>query len=248
VEKQNKKFWKIALLISTVSWLGSFQYVLAATNSNELMGRGEATDQVVKFFDLEKQNSKFLQQCKVNPDGCLFSFSTRTNFQDFRLDPVILYPDVYPAYKYYKSINVASELDLVRGYYDEENSPYKPEQKITKIEALKLILGASGLVTWKDKFEFSLDDKSRQEAQNWLTAGNWTGNQWWYGRYIFSAVSKGILLGTTFDVEAPISKTEFQGLLESTRRILADGQGDMSLVDKYGQADQEANTSTNLKF
>ena len=222
------------------------QTSLESTPILENLSRGEATDMIVKYFDLQNQNKTFLQKCDFNLEECLFSFTSRSSFDEIRMKPLILYPDVYPAYKYYKSINIASELDLVRGYYDAENSPYKPEQKITKIEALKLTLGASGLVAWKDKFEFSLDQKSKDEAKLWITAGNWIGEQWWYGRYIYSAVSKGILVGTAgFEANAEISKDELLNIMDSTRKILANTQGDRTLVDKYGQANKEANTSAN---
>ena len=129
------------------------------------LSRGKAIEMMVDYFDLEAQNQSFLHDCKLDPGTCLFAFSARTNFDDFRLDPLILYPDVYPAYRYYEAINVASMLDLASGYYMEADSPFRPEQPITKVETLKLVMGASGLMDWKEKFELSLQD------QSWRTVG-----------------------------------------------------------------------------
>lgn len=216
-------FSNAAVAMSTVD---HNDVVFETSNTNLLakdgLSRGEATDAVVKFFDLELQNQKFLAECDAQPDLCLFAFVSRTNFSDLLLDPIILYPDVFPAYKYYKSINIATKLDLVRGYFDVDNSPYKPEQKITKIETLKLIFGASGLAKWKDKFEFDLDKSGQQEKQNWVVANDWVSDKWWYARYLFLAISNGVINKDDYFLpNADISKVELINIMEKTKNILA---------------------------
>lgn len=203
----------------------------------DYLSRGEATDLVVKYFKLEQKNKDFLTNCKQNPAECLFVFSARTNFDEFRFDPEILYPDVYPAYKYYKSINIASKLDIVSGYFSEETSPFRPEQKIKKIEALKLAFGASGILDWKEKFE--LDG-------NWLSFG---GDKWWYGRYIAEALQKGVLVSMENEsADENISKEEFLKILEKTNTIIANNNDKSSQLDNGRQSDQKANTSGNSEF
>lgn len=226
-----KGFPKLLTLI--VLCLITGQVALAA----DYLSRGEATDLVVKYFKLEQKNKDFLADCKQNPGECLFTFSARTNFDEFRLDPEILYPDVYPAYKYYKSINIASKLDIVSGYFSEETSPFRPEQKIKKIEALKLAFGASGILDWKEKFE--LDG-------NWLSFG---GDKWWYGRYIAEALQKGVLV--TMEKESAdenISKEDFLKILEKTNTIIANNNDKSSQLDNGRQSDQKANPSGNSEF
>jgi hypothetical protein len=206
-------------------------------DNSEYLSRGEATDLVVRHFNLEKKNENFLKECKKNPGECLFSFSARTNFDEFRLEPLILYPDVYPAYKYYKSINTASKLDIVSGYFAEADSPFRPEQKIKKIEALKLVFGASGMLDWKEKFELE---------QNWLSFG---GDKWWYARYIAEAVNKGLwVTAQNVDTEEEISKKEFLEILDKTNTIIANNNEISSQVDNGRQANKEADSSANIEL
>lgn len=196
------------------------------------LSRGEAVDLAVKYFDLEKTNSKFLRECNNDLDACLFTFAARTNFDDLRIKPLILYPDVYPAYRYYRAINVASKLDLVRGYFEEDQSPFRPEQAITKAEALKLILGASGALNWKEKFELNADDQQLENQAKSMLVGM---TDWWYGRYIGTAWKKGMFgQEDKVDADASISKNEFMILMEKSKLA-------------YGQNSQE-NSSGNTQF
>lgn len=207
------------------------------------LSRGEATDLTVKYLNLEKNNQRFLTECQEDIGLCLFTFSTRTNFP-IRLDPLILYPDVYPAYRYYKSINMASELDLVRGYFEEENSPFRPEQPITRVEALKLALGATNVMDWKEKFELA---KTDQPTKNWLVF-NLDSQRWWYGRYLAAAESNGFWQHVSVDqAEQGMSKTEFLNLLENANKIVASRQTS-SWANNYRQSDPQADTSGNITF
>lgn len=184
---------------------------------NAYLSRGEATKLVVDYFQLEKKNAKYLAGCETRPEECLFSFSAMTNFHGLKTDPVVLYPDVGPAYRYYQAINTATLLDLVRGYYTEDESPFRPLQPISKVETLKLVLGASGLMGWKEKFELKL----LEQQPNWLTA-SLGQNNWWYARYIAGATDNGLITSAeNFMPEDRISKKEFLQLLESTNKIVA---------------------------
>jgi len=231
------------ILCSAVGPLMSFSSVNAATT--EGISRGEATDLTVKYLQLEKTNKSFLNSCKLDIGTCLFTFSTRTNFT-ISLKPVILYPDVYPAYRYYKSINVASELDLVRGYFEEDNSPFKPEQPITRVEALKLALGATKVLDWKEKFELA-NDTSFQEEGNWIQL-DFDAQKWWYSRYLAAAQTNGFWTSVTAqEAEEGISKDDFLKLLDNANKIVASRQTS-SLADTSDQGQAKANQSTTLAF
>jgi hypothetical protein len=238
---RKKNIIKFCLISALFSLYGSG--IVRADTGSELpsLSRGEATDLVINFYDLEKKNSTFLTECKADLDTCMFTFSTKTNFDGLRTSPLILYPDVYPAYRFYKSINLASQLDLVRGYYQEDQSPFRPEQPISRVEALKLVMGASGMLSWKDKFEVS------NEQDTWLKF-SFDGDRWWYGRYIASAVQSGFLNEMTKEeAESQLSKEEFLKIMESANKIVAGGQTS-SLADIYGHAFKKADASGDIAF
>jgi len=218
---------------------------MAVAQESAMMGlsRGEAIDLTIKSLDLEKKNQEFLNECDRDLEACTFAFSSRSNFAEISLDPLILYPDVYPAYRYYRSINLATKLDLVRGYFEEGNSPFKPEQAITEVEALKLVMGASKVMNWKEKFELSAED-----SKSWIKF-NLSGQQWWYGRYLLAAVEKGFWQSNTDrPAEGTMSREEFLKLLENANKIVAGGQTTSlvdSQVDTYGQGEGMAEVSVN---
>jgi len=218
----------VLLLISSgfTSGLAAAQSV-DLTDSQGYVTRGEAVDRVVKYFKLEEKNQKFLDGCNADLGECLFAFFARTDYDEYKLEPLIIYPDVFPAYKYYHSINVASELDLVRGYYGEDKSPFKPEQRITKAEALKLILGASGQLNWKDQFELSLpgetglnndEQKKVAEVAGVVSAAKLT---WWYPRYLIKGLQIGLIKETQpYRPTEYLSESELEKLLNSSQSLI----------------------------
>lgn len=209
--------WLVAVLFS-LSWAG-FTMALESPVS-----RGQAVNKIVSFFNLEDKNQLFLDNCRLDPGTCLFVFSARTNFDNLHLDPMILYPDVYPAYRYYKAINIASMLDLASGYYMENQSPFRPEQPITKVEALKLVMGAAEILPWKEKFELSFQE------QGWLKVSVDT-EKWWYGRYLATALSEGFIdQMTQEEAESTVSEVELLKIMEGANRIVASRQS-ASLAD-----------------
>jgi hypothetical protein len=204
-------------LLFSVSGLFFLTGPALANDNSPAVGltRGRATEMIVQYFDLEERNRDFLATCREDYGSCTFAFSARSNFDQLRLDPLILYPDVYPAYRHYQAINVASLLDLASGYYMEEQSPFRPEQAITRVEALKLVMGAAGLLNWKEKFELS------QQDQTWLKISLDT-SRWWYGRYLAEAAKRGFVeqLSET-EAEETISESELLGIMEAANRFVA---------------------------
>lgn len=214
--------WLVAMLFS----LSLGDYALATDSP---LSRGQAVERVMSFFDLEAENQVFLDNCRQQPDTCLFAFSARSNFDDLRLDPMILYPDVYPAYRYYDAINSASLLDLASGYYMEEDSPFRPEQPITKVEALKLVMGAAGILDWKEKFELSFQE------QSWLKV-SLDSERWWYGRYLATALSEGFISQISQEeAESVVSEKELLKIMAGANKIVASRQN-TSLADTSGNS------------
>ncbi len=206
------KFLTIALLTALPAV--AMAQPLEDVDPADLIGRGEAVAMTVEQLDLAGRNGEFLNICDSDLSACTFVFSSRSKFADINLEPLILYPDVYPAYRYYLAINLATKLDLVRGYWEEENSPFRPEQPITRIEALKLILGASGKLQWKERFE--LVNEVLDDGQ---LPVNLTGARaWWHSRYLLKALQCGLWsLDWNWLTDAPVTKMEFANMLEKVK-------------------------------
>lgn len=197
-------------------------------DNSDFLTRGQTIDTIVNYFDLKRKNADFLEKCHQDIDFCIFAFGAKSGYDDIRINPLILYPDVFPAHPYYESINLATKLDLVQGYIHEENSPFKPQQQITRIEALKVILGASGAINWKEKFEieellqelqFEYNKISTKPIQDILKSPD----LWWKTRYIvFGYQNDVISMKNDFDPDSKITEKMLYQLLESTNKLVAD--------------------------
>lgn len=182
------------------------------------ISRGQATRMVLEHFDLKNKRAKFLQECKEELNFCLQEFSGRSRFSEIKIDPLVLYPDVYPAYRYYEDINLATQLDLVRGYFLEEESPFRPEQSISKIEALKIALNAADLLKGEVRFEYSknLPLNALNIFKTNYTAQIDLNDQaiWWQVPYLSFAEEKNLKsLSKDFNSQNAITRQEFEELL-----------------------------------
>jgi hypothetical protein len=218
---------KIKILGFTIFTVLFFFYLspFPAFAQENSLSRGQATDLIVKYFQLEEKNRIFLQKCDADLEMCLFPFSARSDYDGIRFDPLILYPDVFPANRYYQSINLASKLDLVKGYSDIENSPFRPFQEISKIEALKIILGASERLKWEDNFEYANNVEQMQKDYNQLVASSQISNLvgapelWWKVRYVVFAVQNKIVTNLTdFDPDSKIDQKMLYQLMEKANQ------------------------------
>jgi len=117
---------------------------------DRMMQRGEVVNYIVNEFDLKNNYSNFIGNCLGNRESCFFVFVAMSDFDEISLNPLQLYPDVYPNYRYYNAINLASMLGLVHGYTFEKDTPFKPEVVMTRVQALKVVLGAGDLIKWKE--------------------------------------------------------------------------------------------------
>lgn len=165
-------------------------------NDNEPLTRGEAVQRVVDFFDLEVSHAKFLKSCFLVPDECFFAFTAMSDFDGISFDPLTLYPDVKSGNKYADAINTATILGIVRGHINIDQTPFYPNHYLTRIQALKVILGATEQLPWKEKFEMEDDYWNKQSLDKKYWVADIDPNsedEWWYGRYVAFALDAGII-------------------------------------------------------
>jgi hypothetical protein len=182
--------------ILTVDNVADIQVSYGSTHGDEPLTRGEAVQRVVDFFDLETHNQKFIESCFQVPDECFFVFSAMSDFDGITFDPLTLYPDVKIGNKYSEAINIATLLGLVHGYLSENQTPFHPNHYLTRIQALKVIFGATNQLSWKEKFEMDEDYWHAQSLDEKYRVGDVDPNsedEWWYGRYVAFAIDAGLI-------------------------------------------------------
>jgi hypothetical protein len=188
---RSKKLQTVGILL--LAFLISTQVAFAADqsknkNPNRMLTRGAAVSKIVESFNLKKNYCTYIAKCMSNADECFFTFAAMSSFDGISFSPLRLYPDVQPNYRYYDDINVASILGLVHGYMGEKSTPFKPEIVMTRIQALKVVLGAAELMKWKEKFEVGNIGESVFSDIDPLD-----DDKWWYARYANFAVMNGII-------------------------------------------------------
>jgi len=103
---------------------------------------------------------------------------------------------------------------------DEDSSPFHPNDPMTRIQAVKVILGAAGLVSWKDKFELASDVLTQAaKAIHFMDIYPDSPDMWWYSRYIGKACEAAIIdcgEGNSFRPDEPITKAEFDEIISKT--------------------------------
>ena len=124
--------------------------------------------------------------------------------------PMQLYPDVPEAYMYADDINLATMLGLVHGNIEVKKSPFNPRAYMSRIHALKVILGAAGLIDWREKFELVRDlgneDALRTQTSPFSDVTAMRDDSWWYPRYVNFALDSGIVdAGQYFRPDEPIT-------------------------------------------
>ncbi len=192
---------------------------------NTYLNRGEAVSMIVHGFNLKIREAEFINQCLSQKDDCFFVFSARSLFDQLKLEPLMLYPDVPAAYRYSDEINVASMLDLVNGYIYERNSPFRPRSLMRRIDALKVVLGAAKLLNWKERFEIvsdlgSEDALSKQKTLFSDVDSGQTGS-WWYARYLNFALEHGIIEPSTkFRPDDFITDQELNFIIENAKKAM----------------------------
>ena len=183
------------------------------------MTRGEAISDIVASFDLKNARDGLITRCLSVPDDCFFVFSAISDYDDIQFSPLILYPDVFPANKFYDAINTATIFGLVHGYIGEESTPFHPDYPISRIQALKVIMGAAGLMDWKDKFELAQDIPEKTPFTDIDPANP---GMWWYTRYINKACETGLIdcaEGSIFRPYDGITRDELNQIITKAKTI-----------------------------
>ncbi len=167
-------------------------------DNERVVSRGEVIKMVVDRFDLRNKESDSIQKCLNYKEFCLFNFMAMSSFDGITLEPdLLLYPDVEKDNQYYEEINIATMLGVINGYLNDKNSPFKPDETISRIDALKVILTATELVGPKYKFELAKDlggnDKLANQPSSFVDINAKISYMWWYPRYVNFAVDNGIV-------------------------------------------------------
>ncbi len=194
--------------------------VRAATASAQYVSRGEAVSRVVQAFDLQNKEKPFLNDCFLHLEDCFFVFGAMSHFDAIRFQPLVIYPDVVAGYRFYDEIITATMLGLVHGHLEEKNSPFHPRAAMTRIHALKVILGAAKLLPWKEKFEIAA--QMGNENAFWKQKTAFEDHTWWYPRYMNFARESGFTENEkSFRPDEPITEEEFENFLQ--KAILSGG-------------------------
>ncbi|MBD3360624.1 hypothetical protein GF366_02355 [Candidatus Peregrinibacteria bacterium] len=190
--------------------------------SNGFVTRAEFISYVIKRFDLKNKRSDEIKKCKDHKEFCLFNFLAMSSYEDIKLDPnIVLYPDIPSDHPYFEDITIGTMLGLINGYLSEEDSPFRPEFTVSRIHALKIVLGAAELVPPKYRFELinilgSLENLRSQHSY-FSDVDPRISHMWWYPRYVNFAVEKGILDNSElFRPDDNITWNELNRLIDRT--------------------------------
>jgi hypothetical protein len=188
---------------------------VASESAQNLVARGEAVKNIVVSFDLENKYRDFIADCLAHPDDCFFVFSAMSDYDGISFTPLNLYPDVSPENENYGQINTATILGLVHGYLNEQSTPFRPNTRISRIEALKIVLGAAEKITWKEKFELASETPdSAQNAIPFSDVDPQNPEMWWYPRYLECAIESGVIdPGQYFRPDENITKEELNDMI-----------------------------------
>ncbi|MFC1616345.1 S-layer homology domain-containing protein [Patescibacteria group bacterium] len=194
-------------------------------NGINLISRGRLVYKINNDFNLKQSKKSFLDSCFSEIDFCTFTFVAQTNFIVSLNPEILLYPDVSKDHEYYEDITIATLLGYVNGYIEEENSPFRPERNISRIESLKVILAAVDLVPQKYKFElieaFGSIEKLMTQTSYFEDVNAYVSYMWWYPRYVNFAVENGIIDNVEFfRPEDPITVEELDDMIMKTQNYL----------------------------
>lgn len=190
--------------------------------SDEEITRGEFIKIVLESLDIKIKKADEINNCYEYKEFCLFNFMAISSYDGIQLEPdLLLFPDVKPGDEYYEDIVVAAILNLVNGYINEKNSPFRPDLPITRIQALKIIFGAADLVPPKYKFELIAMLGSSADLINqptyFVDIDSKIPEMWWYPRYVNFAVENNIVdSGEYFRPNDNITSKELDEIITRT--------------------------------
>ncbi|MBD3330496.1 hypothetical protein GF354_03115 [Candidatus Peregrinibacteria bacterium] len=201
-------------------------YSETGLNPGDEVSRGKFVSYVIDKFDLKSKNSGLLQSCYDYIDFCMFDFMAQSSYDDISFSPeIILYPDVKSDHKYYEAINTATMLGIINGFMSLPDSPFMPDAPITKIQALKVILGANKLV--ENKYRFELVNELGSESAIYSQESGFSDvdsridHMWWYPRYtLFAKMNNLVSENENFYPDENISLNEMEDLVNKTLKFI----------------------------
>jgi len=201
-------------------------------SNDQKVTRGEFITDVIDRLEIKKTKKDLIKSCYEHREFCFFNFLAMSGFDNIKLHPdLILYPDVSENDAYYEDVNIATMLGLTNGFLNEKNSPFHPELPITRIEALKIILGATDLVEPKYQFELISSLGSYQNLLNqksyFSDVNAMVPSMWWYPRYVNFAVENKIIdKGDYFRPNDNITAKELDDIMTRTIDYLKNSKKD----------------------
>lgn len=190
------------------------------------VNRGEFISQIVEKFDVKNKKADLISDCYLHLEFCLFNFMAMSSYDKIQLVPdLILFPDIAKSDEYYESVNIGAILGLLNGFTNEEGSPFHPEKPITRIQALKVILGLNDLVKPKYRFELiamlgSYNDLVNQYSY-FSDINAKISAMWWYPRYANFAYERGIVDNVEyFRPDDNITVNELNDMIGRTLKLI----------------------------
>ena len=196
---------------------------------DEYVTRGEFVKTVIEAFRLKEGRKDYIDSCYTYREFCFFAFTAQSTYSKLSLEPtIVLYPDVPYGSEYYEPITVATMLGLVGGFSNEVNTPFKPGESITRIQALKVILASNQLVEPLMRFELieKLGGVKALEKQKsyYVDVSAAIPAMWWYPRFTNYAYEKGLVGGGEyFRPDENITKGELEMMIERVLKIAGVG-------------------------
>ncbi|OGJ43225.1 hypothetical protein A3B60_01725 [Candidatus Peregrinibacteria bacterium RIFCSPLOWO2_01_FULL_39_12] len=215
---------KVFILLGDGNPFGRIKQIVSKADKE--ITRGRLVSVVLKNLDLKNKKADYIQACYNFKEFCLFNFMAMSSYNDIQLDPyLVLYPDVQPNHQYFDDINTATILGLVNGSMNDKDSPFYPDKPVTRIQALKIVLGAADLVPSKYQFELIAMLGSYKNLLNQST--NFTdidtkiSYMWWYPRYVNFALEHDIIDESDyFRPDENITASELNDLISRTLNYL----------------------------
>jgi len=209
--------------------------------SGDFISRGEMIGMIFDTLKLADVRSEDIRKCEEFIEFCLFNFSAVSSFDGITFEPnVILYPDVRPGDDFYEEINMATMLGLINGYISDDQTPFKANGNISRIQALKVLLGSGDLVEPRYRFELVKELGSelalRNQESYFSDIDGRISHMWWYPRYANYAYENGVIeKDQKFRPDEYITKQEFELWLGKINNLL----GYNEETDSRGDSEQE---------
>ncbi len=168
-------------------------------------GEANVSQQVINFTDFEKGAAVVEFEFKGNDEVVIEATDGKLEVTSERLKPG-LFSDVGKDHENYRAISYLREIGVVQGYDD---GSFKPDQSISRVEVLKMILAA---------LEYDLESTADVDFSDISTVA-------WYSPYLATAVDKGIVAGypdRTFKPSNSVNAAEFFKMLTEASGIEVD--------------------------